>query len=44
MTKTCPNCGSTNLESGVILDCMTGQKGYGCNSCNYSYPAHKVEK
>lgn len=44
MTLTCPqgDCDGT-LEYGALLDAVTGQRGYGCDTCTMGYTMTDLE-
>lgn len=40
-SKACPKCDS-GLESGELLDCVTGQRGWACEDCDVVYSPLEV--
>ena len=42
--KECPNCGHRGLSGGVLLDTVTGQRGYGCPECDYAFTVGEVRR
>jgi len=42
---TCPHCSTdAQLKAGVLLDTVTGQKGYGCDECNTAYSTGELKR
>lgn len=42
MSVNCPNCDG-NLLYGALLDAVTGQRGYGCDSCTMGYTTGELK-
>lgn len=39
----CPNCDG-ELEYGALLDTVTGQRGYGCDTCSMGYTTSELRR
>lgn len=41
----CPrgDCGG-ELSYGALLDCVTGQRGYGCDTCDYAFTKGELKR
>ena len=40
----CPNCGEPKIVGGVLLDCITGMRGYVCKGCDRAYTTGELRR